>query len=125
MASLEFPNLSRKPDGETYGVSSPNPSKEGNDTDGGYWMTRPKYTRKPPRSFKFKFTDLSQADHDALLDFWETKAKGSSVAFLWRNPADKKQYNVRFGKGMSLTLDRTGYGPINRYDSGEITLTEV
>ena len=124
MADLEFPNLSIKPDGETYKVKVPNPSKEGSDTDGGYFITRPKYTRKPPRSFSFVFKDLSQNDRDTLEAFWD-RVKGSSVAFNWREPTNGKLFNVRFGKGLELEFSRVGIGTNHRYDTNEITLTEV
>lgn len=124
MPTLDFPTLSMKPDGESYRLSAPNPSKDGEQTDGGYWITRPRYTRKPPRSFSFKFVDISQADRDELLAFWED-VKGSSVAFNWRDPTDDALYNVRFGKGFELEFSRTGHGTNHRYDTNEIKLTEV
>lgn len=125
MSDLEFPTLSRLPDGEKFKLSSPNASKEGKDTDGGYWITRPRFTRRPPKSFKFSYTDISDDDKATLLDFWEDKAKGSSVAFNWTDPSTGLIHNVRFGKGVELEFDRTGYGPINRWDTNELTVTEV
>lgn len=124
MADVEFPTLSIGPDGESYKVSVPNPAKEPQDTDGGYTLTRPKYTRRPARSFKFMFKDLSQDDRDALENFWD-RVKGSSVAFNWREPTNGKLYNVRFGKGQTLEFSRVGIGFNHRYETNEITLTEV
>jgi hypothetical protein len=112
-------------DGESYKASTPNPAIDDQQTDGGWWITRPKFTRAPSRSWKFKFTDISQADKDTLENFFRNTVKGSSVVFTWTDPSDNQVHSVRFGKGYNLEFTRTGYGPINRYDTNEMTLTEV
>lgn len=121
---LTFPTLSIQPDASTFKVSIPNPAKEPESTDGGYMFTRPKFTRRPAKTFSFKFVDIGQQDRNALTNFWET-TKGSSVAFNWRDPTSGTLHNVRFGKGMTLEFVRTGVGTNHRYDTNEITLTEV
>jgi hypothetical protein len=119
-----FPTLSKHPDAESFKISVPNPSKDGQDTDGGYFITRPKYTRRPPRSFKFQYKDIGQADRVTLEAFWD-QVKGSSVAFNWTDPTTNVLHNVRFGKGTTLEISRYGMGLNHRYDTNEITLTEV
>lgn len=122
---MDFPTLSQKPDGETFKVSIENPAIEPQNTDGGYLITRPKYTRAPPRTFMFQFSDISQDDRTTLDTFFSTQAKGSSVAFDWADPTSGTVYNVRFSKGFILEFDRTGYGSNHRYDTNMISLTEV
>lgn len=121
---LFFPTLSIQPDASTLKIAIPNPAKEPESTDGGYMFTRPKFTRRPAKTFSFKFQDLGQADRDILEQFWD-RVKGSSVAFNWRDPTNNKLHNVRFGKGMSLEFMRTGVGMNSRYETNEIQLTEV
>lgn len=125
MPTLDFPTLSKKPDGESFKLKVPNPAKEPEDTDGGYSITRPKYTRKPPLTFTFAFKDISQADRDTLLTFWREIVKGSSVAFNFRDPTNGVLHNVRFGKGYELEFKRVGFGSNHRYDTNDIVLTEV
>lgn len=124
MPVYNFPTLSLLPDGATYSVDQENPAMEGQDTDGGYWVTRRRYTRTPPKSFSFSFSHINATDVATLQNFWNTVG-GSSSAFNWINPVTGLTYNVRFGKGMKLEFKRTGYGSNHYYDSSTITLTEV
>jgi len=121
----EFPTLSIGFDSTSYKVSRANPAYEGEDTDGGYVVgSRPRYTRSPPRTFTFKFVNVSHADRVTLEAFWET-VKGSSVIFQWRDPTTAVLHDVRFTKGMMLEFERTGYGTNHRYDTGTVSMTEV
>lgn len=122
----DFPTLSKKPDGESYKEETDNPSIDPEGTDGGYFITRPRYTRTPPTTFRFRFRDISLADKGILDTFWKTTVKGSSVGFNWTNPVTGTVHNVRFGKEMKkIEFERTGYGTNHRFDTGEIILTEV
>lgn len=124
MTTYNYPTLSALPDGATWQVSQENPAIEGNDTDGGYWVTRRRYTRTPPKSFSFSYADISHADMITLQNFWN-QVGGSSSGFNWVNPVDNVTYNVRFGKGMKLDFQRIGFGANHRFSSSTITLTEI
>lgn len=119
-----FPTLSMKPDGETLRIQLENPAIESEMMDGGYYITRPRYTRTPPRTFLFQFTDISEADKNTLMAFWDG-VKGSSYAFNWVNPTTGVTHNVRFSKGLTLEFIRVGIGTNHRYNTSEISLTEV
>lgn len=123
---MDYPTLSMLPDGDSLQTEWDNPAIDpsNSDTDGGYQITRPLYTRDPPRTWTFKYSDLGQADHDALETFWNT-VKGSSVAFNWRHPVSAELVNVRFSKDFKLQLLRVGIGTNHRYQSNTISITEV
>lgn len=122
---VDFPTLSMRPDGTSFKVSIPNPSIESEETDGGYFNTRPRYTRRPPKTFTFKFTDIGQDDRDTLDHFFSEVVKGSSVIFNWTDPTNGAVHQVRFSQGFKLEFIRTGVSFNHRYDTNEISLTEV
>jgi hypothetical protein len=124
---MNYPALSMLPDGDTLNQQDDNPALEGQDTDGAYFITRPRYTRTPPRTFMFAYSDLSKADRDTLSDFFRTSAKGSSVAFNWTHPVTAEVINVRFSKGFKLETTRWGGGAgnLSRYKTNTISITEV
>ncbi len=128
MPVYNFPTLSIKPDGLSLEVKSPNPAFEGQNTDGGYWITRRKYTRTPPKSYIFDLTPLTNDDKNTLLTFWNTVG-GSSAIFNWTNPQDGLTYSVRFGKGYELSFKRLGGGTsasgIHYWEVNGMVLTEV
>ena len=82
-------------------------------TDGGYLMTRPRYTRKPPINFTTGFTYITQAEKKDLEDFWDEQF-GGSRAFAWDNPTDGVRYNVRFAEPMRFSY--TGKGGNHRWN---------
>lgn len=121
----DFPTLSIDFDASSFEVEIDNPSVEPEKTDGGYLITRPRYTRTPPKTYKFKYVNISHADRLLLETFWNTTVKGSSVAFNWTEPTTSAVKNVRFGPGTKLTFNRIGFGTNHRYETGEIRLVEV
>lgn len=119
-----FPILSKDFDATSFKESSENPSVAGGETEGGYDYTRARFTRRPRRSFSFKFVDISEAERLTLQTFWDDHYGGSN-AFNWVHPVTGQTYNVRFDRQMTLDFSRTGFGTNHRYDTNEITLKEV
>ena len=82
-APLAFPTL---PSGKSFDSSkySVTPSDPGmrQEVEGGYVITRARFTRKPPRTFDCALTNITQADKDVLEAFWDT-TRGTSRAFSW------------------------------------------
>jgi hypothetical protein len=117
-----------KPDGESLEIMHENPAFDGAKTDGGYWITRKKYTRTPPRTFKFDLKSINNTDRLTLITFWNTIG-GSSAAFNWANPQDNITYNVRFSAGYSLGFKRIAGGTAasgnHIWDCDGMSLTEV
>lgn len=64
-------------------------------SDGGYTMTRPRYTRVP-RTWELKWPAMSHADYQTFSTFYTGTAIGGSVSFSWTCPTDGAAKTVRF-----------------------------
>lgn len=63
-------------------------------TDGGYELTRKRFTRPQLRRFKIGWTDLSDADYSTLKTFYDSVETHS--IFQFTHPTTAVVYNVRF-----------------------------
>lgn len=111
-------------DAATYNETSENPVITPGKMEGGYVLTRPRFTRRPRRTFAFSFEDMSDADKNTLQDFWDDM-RGSSNGFTWQHPISGNTINVRFEPTMTMKFSRTGYGTNHRWKSDTIVLTEI
>jgi hypothetical protein len=91
--------------------------------EGGYSITRPRFTRAPRRTFTFKFVEMRDADKAILSTFWAT-VRGRSNIFQWTHPVSHEVINVRFGE-MSMQFSRIGFGALNLWESDTVVITEV
>jgi phage-related protein len=89
--------------------------------EGGYVLTRPRHTRRPRRTYKTGFTDLSDADKQTLSDFVD--AHGTYLAFNYELPTTSTLVNVRFQKVPTYAYH--GFGTNLRWDITDIILEEV
>ena len=119
----DYPILSKDIDASSFEEESENPVVS-TEAEGGYTITRPKFTRAPRRTFTFKHVDISNADKESLRQFWDDR-KGGSGAFNWTHPISGLAINVRFSPEMKLKFERSGYGTNHRWDSSDIELREV
>lgn len=103
---MSFPALSKDQDSKFYTVSHENPAVRSK-MEGGYVVSRARFTRTPRRMFTTGFTDISNADKAALETFWDTK-KGGSVSMVWVDPVLSESIVVRFTKPLSFNY--TGLG---------------
>lgn len=87
------------------------------DFDGGYQLTRPRFTRIR-RKFKVIYKHLPAADKDTL-DSFVTTVKGGADSFVWTHPVSQSQYTMRFEKPPKYS-----YVSYNYYDV-EFILIEV
>lgn len=108
-----------KEDSGYYGIEFEDNTMR-SDSDGGYEVTRPRFTRKPRKTFTTGFTELSQANYDLLVEFWE-KYQGS-LKFTWTDPTDLRAYTVRIEKPPTVTY--AGVGPTRMYNV-EVKLKQV
>jgi phage-related protein len=120
----DFPILSNDFDAASFTEASENPSVAGGDTEGGYEISRARHTRRPRRTWTFRFGDITEAERVILQNFWDARFGGAG-AFNWTHPITAVVYNVRFEKQSTLEFSRTGYGTNHRWDTGTITLKEV
>lgn len=121
MADFPPAALVGKEDGKyrQNGVLDPALKKE---VEGGYTVSRPKYTRTPRQTFKTGFTDITDAERQALVTFWNSK-RGTSMTFTWEDPVTAVIYTVRFAGPM--TFRRSSIGPRHHWDVPDVTLVEA
>lgn len=90
--------------------------------DGGYVVTRARYTRAPRKTFITGFTNISQADKVAFQNFWDSK-KGGSDSFTWADPITTTVYTVRFVGQPDFKY--VGMGSTYRWDITNVQLEQV
>lgn len=91
---LTFPTLSQGQDSSLFSVETDDPAIKA-DIEGGYEYTRPRFTRRPRRTFKTGFSDLTEADRTLLDEFYDD-VMGGSDSFYWTNPVTSVVTLVRF-----------------------------
>ena len=121
MADFPTTALAGLEDSKHFTESSADPVKR-YEVEGGYTVTRPRYTRTPRKTWTTGFTDLTTTEKNSFVSFWESK-KGGSQSFTYLNPADNQTYTVRF-KGVPK-IKYTGMAALRRWDITEITLEQV
>lgn len=117
---LKLP-LCEKQDSAKYSEVTEDPSMS-LETEGGYTYTRPRYTRRPRKTWTIGFTDLTNEEKESLSEFYNT-VKGGSEAFYWTHPIDKKDIVVRLGS--QIKFNYTGVGTTYRWDTDQITIKEL
>lgn len=121
MADFPTVNLAGLEDSKHFKQEQADPAMR-QEVDGGYTITRPRYTRIPRKTWTTGFTDLTDAQKAEFDTFWETQ-RGGSNSFTYLNPADAVTYTVRF-KGVPKVI-YTGMGPLRRWDITGIVLEQV
>lgn len=111
-------------DAATFAEVFEDPAISPSKMEGGYVLSRPRFTRRPRRSFSFIYTAMTDSDRTTLLTFWNT-VYGSSNSFTWVHPVDHTTLTVRFDPATKLKFSRIGFGPINIWQTDTIILTEV
>lgn len=91
------------------------------ETDGGWVISRARYTRRPRRTWTGAYTDITGVDKVVLDGFWDT-TMGTSRGFQWTNPTDGIARDVRFKSAPAFTY--TGVGP-RRLWSCSLVLEEI
>lgn len=116
-----FPTLTSKPDTRHYSVDREDPALR-NEMEGGYVSSRPRFTRKPRRTFTIGFTNLSDDDLSTLNNFWD-EVRGGSVGFEWVNGFTGETVQVRFKSHWATKY--TGRGTHRVWDVTGIQLEEM
>lgn len=117
-----FPTNLRIFDASSFEEAVEDPAIPPVSTDGGYELSRPRFTRRPRKTFSFKFKYMPTADKDALIEFWEL-VKGGSNAFNWTHPQKNTVHNVRFFE-TKLNFKKPVLGN-ELWESATINLKEV
>ena len=121
MADFPTTNLAGLEDSKYFSESSNDPAQRV-EVDGGYTLTRPRYTRTPRKTWTTGFTDLTDTEKNEFQTFWDQK-RGGSDQFTYLNPANSVTYTVRFAGQPKIKY--TGMGPLRRWDISNITLEQV
>lgn len=95
------------------------------ESEGGWSVTRPRYTRRTPRLFTLGFTDISNADKLVLQDLYVQTRGSSDMITDWPHPIGGELINVRFQKGSKPEFVYRGMGGNHRWNVSGIILEEV
>lgn len=109
-----WPTFSTLPDQSSWEEQKNDPGMSV-DMDGGYVITRARYTRPPRRVFRFSINNASNADKIALDAFWD-EVQGTALAFDFLHPINGNTYSVRF------ITKTAGQPPIAKYANYAKTL---
>lgn len=90
--------------------------------EGGFVVTRPRYTRAPVRKITTGYTGISETDYRILKAFWDRK-RGGSVSFTYTHPTSGETLTVRFAE--TLKASYAGMGLTRLWDVHGITLETV
>lgn len=121
MADFPTVALAGLEDSKHFGVAQANPAKT-SEVEGGYTISRPRYTRLPRKTWTTGFSDLTDAEKDSFTAFWDTKMGGSD-SFTYLNPADAATYTVRF-KG-EPKIKYVGMAALRRWEITDISLEQI
>lgn len=112
-----FPTLTStfgwKPDSKDFTETVDNPAMSA-EMEGGYEITRPRFTRQPRRTFKCVYRQLTDADKALIDAHWDTQ-KGGSLIFAWVHPKTGVTYDVRY-KSEKLEWKYVGINGYSRWD---------
>lgn len=92
--------------------------------EGGYVITRPRYTRRPRYNFTTGFTDLSETEKNTFQNFYNAQ-RGGAASFSYTHPTSGVVYTVRFKKDSMPNFDYAGFGSTYRWNIDNIVLEEV
>ena len=95
------------------------------DSEGGWNVTRPKYTRRTPRVFTLGFTDMSDAEKQAVAQLYEDSRGSSNIIAGWHHPTSGVETPVRFKAGTVPNYTYKGFGGNHRWDISDVILEEV
>lgn len=101
----------------------PDPTIRG-ETDGGYIITRPRFTRFP-RRWDLVWEALSHADYLTLMSFYTDDAVAGSVDFTWTCVTDDTAATVRFAGAPQARVVAWADGGLPKYWQVSVKLEEV
>lgn len=85
--------------------------------DGGYKVTRPRFSRRPGL-WVAKWETLNDTDYDKLMEFYKNTIAGGAAMFTWTHPKRNTVHTVRIAEKGKFNLNQYGW-------SGTLTIEEV
>lgn len=95
------------------------------EAEGGWVLTRPRYTRRPPVQYTLGFTNLSDEQKQAIEQLYNDARGSAEIITGWVHPVSKQSIPVRFKKGSVPKYTYRGKGGTHRWDVADIVLEEV
>ena len=93
------------------------------ESEGGFVMTRARYTRAPTVTITTGWTDISDADKRLLMTFYGTVARGGAAAFSYVHPVSGDILTVRFKEPPRPKY--AGVGATYRWDVPDVKLETI
>lgn len=112
MSYSTFPTLANKPDSSKHSETVIDPTVR-TEMEGGYVVTRARFTRAPRKEWTIGYTYISDAEKQSIETFVASVRVGSAI-FNWTNPADNVTYLVRFKEPPNYSY--RGQGTYKRWD---------
>jgi len=95
------------------------------ESEGGWIMSRAKYTRRPPVIYTLGFTDISEAEKTIIQDLYAATHGSSDMITGWIHPTSGAVKNVRFKQGPIPQYSYKGRGNNHRWDVSGFMIEEV
>jgi len=95
------------------------------EAEGGWIMSRARFTKRPARTFTLGFTDVTDTRKTSMVDLYNDTRGSADIITNWEHPVTREVIDVRFKKGSIPSYKYKGYGGTHRWDIGEIILEEV
>jgi len=87
------------------------------ESEGGWVLSRPRHTRRPPTVYSLGFTDISNAEKIVLEELYHSTRGGSDSITGWVHPVTAISHTVRFKKGSMPKYTYRGHGGNHRWDA--------
>lgn len=105
-----------------YMEEKPNDPAIRKEMEGGFVVSRPRFTRAPTTVITTGFTDISNADKVRLMNFYASMG-GGSASFSYTHPVSNDLLTVRFAEAPAPKY--AGMGGNHRWDVPNIKLETV
>ena len=92
------------------------------ETDGGYVLTRPRFTRKPRKLITTGFSFISESSKNIIQAYYDAK-RGGSESFPYLHPTTGVTLTVRFKSPPKFKY--VGFGYLRAWDVKSIELEQV
>ncbi len=95
------------------------------DTEGGWMISRARFTRRPPITYTLGYTDISEAQKQELQDLYADTRGSSEIIEGWVHPTSGAIKSVRFKQGAIPQYSYKGRGGNHRWDVSGVMIEEV
>lgn len=94
-------------------------------SEGGWLISRARFTRRPPVVYTLGFTDLSEAEKDVIQTLYNDARGSSEIITGWVHPTSGQTLSVRFKQGSVPQYTYRGMRNNHRWDISGFMIEEV